>query len=126
MKSKLVYTGIRVKDMDTSIKFYTEVMGMKLKGKNSIESTMGEVASLVGEDGGHEIELNYYKEESKYYEPYENGQELDHLAFWVEDLDKFLAETKKLGHSAVLEVKSPTSKWAYIQDPNGIYIEIFT
>jgi catechol 2,3-dioxygenase-like lactoylglutathione lyase family enzyme len=126
MKSKLVYTGIRVKDMDASIKFYTEVLDMKLKGRNSIESTNGEVAGLISESGGPEIELNYYKDGSKYFEPYASGQELDHLAFQVEDLDKFLAEAKKLGYDAVLEVKSPTSKWAYIQDPNGIYIELFT
>jgi lactoylglutathione lyase len=125
MKTTFGYTGIRVKDMDASIKFYTEVMGMKLKGRNPIDATGGEVAGLVSEDGGPELELNYYREASKYFEPYSRGQELDHLAFHVEDLDNFLSEAEKLGYGPVLEVKSTNSKWAYIQDPNGIYIEIF-
>ncbi len=125
LKAKLVYTGIRVKNMDESIKFYTEIMGMRLKGRNQIDVTNGEVAGLVSEDGGHEIELNYYKEGSEYFEPFSRGQELDHIAFQVDDLDKFLSEAKRLGYDTVLEVKSPTSRWAYIQDPNGIFIEIF-
>jgi catechol 2,3-dioxygenase-like lactoylglutathione lyase family enzyme len=112
--------------MEESIKFYTEVMGMKLKDRNSIAETGGEVAGLVNEDGGgSEIELNYYKEGSKYYEPYTPGQQLDHFGFHVEDVDEFLAEAKKLGYDTVMEVRTVKSRWAYIQDPNGIFIEIF-
>lgn len=110
--------------MDESIEFYSKVMGMKLKGRNPIDVTNGEVAGLVSEDGGPEIELNYYKEGSKYFEPYSSGQELDHLAFQVDDIDKFLAEAKKLGYDRALEVKSKTSRWAYIKDPTGIFIEL--
>jgi lactoylglutathione lyase len=124
MKPKLIYTGIRVKDLDESIRFYTEVLSMKLKERNRLDATGGEVAVVVSEDGGPEIELNYYKEGSKYFEPYTSGQELDHIAFYVGDVDGFLAEAKEKGYDKVLEVKSTKSKWAYIRDPNGIFIEI--
>jgi lactoylglutathione lyase len=124
MKAKLIYTGIRVKDMDESIKFYTQVMGMNLTGKSFIEATGGEVAGLESESGGHSIELNYYKEGSKYFENYNEGQELDHLAFQVDDLDQSLSEAKKQGYDAVLVVKTEKSRWAYIKDPNGIFIEL--
>ena len=125
MKPKFIYTGIRVKDMDESIKFYTEVMGMKLKERTHFDVTGGEAAVVVSEDQGPEIELNYYKEDSKYFEPYANGQELDHLAFYLgKDYEEFLAEAKKKGYDTILEVKSANSRWAYIKDPNGIYIEI--
>jgi lactoylglutathione lyase len=125
MKPKFIYTGIRVKDMDESIKFYTEVMRMKLRERNRLDATGGEVAIVVSEDGGPEIELNYYEEGSKYFEPYSSGQEMDHLAFYLgKDYSDFLTEAKKSGYDTVLEVKSPTSTWAYIQDPNGIFIEI--
>ena len=53
------------------------------------------------------------------------GEGLDHLAFQVENLDKALEEAKKAGHPVVLEMKTPTSRWAYIADPNGIWIELF-
>jgi catechol 2,3-dioxygenase-like lactoylglutathione lyase family enzyme len=126
LKPKLMYFGIRVKNMDESIKFYTEVMGMKLKERiPHFEMTGGEVAVVVSEDKGPEIELNYYREDSKYFEPYANGQELDHLAFFLgKDYDEFLAEAKKKGYDSVLEVKSQKEHYSYIKDPNGIFIEI--
>ena len=68
---------------------------------------------------------NYYAPGSKFYSNYVPGENLDHLAFRVEDLDRALEEAAKAGHPVVLEVKGETSRWAYIQDPNGIYIELF-
>jgi len=42
MKFKMVYTGIRVKDMDESVRFYSEVLGMKLVGRARVKATRGE------------------------------------------------------------------------------------
>jgi lactoylglutathione lyase len=126
MNPKFTYTGIRVKDLDKSIEFYTKLLGMKLKGRSKIEPTNGEVAGLISEEGGPEIELNYYEPGSKFATEYSPGEGLDHLAFQVEDLGKFSEQAKKAGFPVVLEIKGKTSKWAYIQDPNGIHIEIFS
>ncbi len=125
MKSKFTYTGIRVRDLEKSIEFYTELLGMKLEGRSKIDMAKGEVASLVSQEGGSSLELNYYEKGSKFATEYTVGEGLDHLAFQVEDLDKFEAEAKKAGYPVVLKMKGQTSRWAYIQDPNGIYIEIF-
>ena len=125
MKAKLVYTGIRVKDLEKSVEFYTGVMGMKETGRNNIDAAGGKVVSLASEEGGHEIELNYYEKGSKFDLAYVPGEGLDHLAFRVEDLDRALEEAAKAGNPKVLEMKGATSRWAYIQDPNGIYIELF-
>jgi len=125
LKAKLIYTGIRVKDLDKSIEFYTEILGMKLTGRSKIEATGGETAGLVSEDGGHLLELNYYPKGSKFQTTYAPGEGLDHLAFQVEDLKKALAEAERAGYPAVLDMKTKTSRWTYIKDPNGIYIELF-
>ncbi len=125
MKGKLTYTGIRVKDMDDSIGFYTKVLGMKLMGRNKIEATNGEVASLLSEEGGPTLDLNHYEKDSKHYSEYTSGEQLDHLAFQVENLEEALEEAKIAGYPTVLDMKSETSRWAYIQDPNGVYIELF-
>ena len=120
-----MYTGIRVKNLDDSIKFFVEVMGMEVKERYPIESNNSEVAVLWSKEGGAELELNYYKEESRFYEPYSSGQELDHLAFWLgEDYDRFLAEARRKGYPPVLEVKSSISRYSFIKDPNGIFILI--
>jgi lactoylglutathione lyase len=124
MKSKLVYVGIRVKDLEESIEFYTKVLGMKLTGRSKVSETKGEVAGLVSEKGGFSLELNYYRPGSPFCTKYAVGEGLDHLCFQVEDYEGALKEAKKSGHPVVKEVKTSSSSWAYIEDPNGIWIEI--
>ena len=55
-----------------------------------------------------------------------HGEGLDHLAFGVDDLDKALKEARSAGHPTVLDMKTKGGRWAYIEDPNGIWIELFT
>jgi catechol 2,3-dioxygenase-like lactoylglutathione lyase family enzyme len=125
LKSVLTYTGIRVKNLDESVRFYTSLLGMKEVGRSKLEATGGEVATLVSEDNGPQLELNYYPKGNRYAAKYIPGEGLDHLAFKVEDLDKALAEAAKAGHRTLIDIKGKTSRWAYIKDPNGIYIELF-
>jgi catechol 2,3-dioxygenase-like lactoylglutathione lyase family enzyme len=124
MKTTFAYTGIRVKDLEESVKFYAGVLGMNDQSRSSVGATGGQVVSLQSEDGGQQLELNYYPKESKFATSYSSGEALDHLAFKVEDLERALSEAKKLGHPSVLEINSEGGKWAYIEDPNGIYIEL--
>jgi methylmalonyl-CoA/ethylmalonyl-CoA epimerase len=125
LKAKFSYVGIRVKSIDESLRFYTELLGMTEKGRSRIESTKGDVVTLQSEKDGFELELNHYDEDSPYNSKYLVGEGLDHLAFQVEDLDKALLEARRQGYSVVQEVKSPTSRWAYVEDPNGVWIELF-
>ena len=125
MEARLIYTGIRVKDMEKSVEFYTKVLGMRVTGRTKIEATKGETVGLVSEEGGHLLELNYYGEGSEFHTKYSAGDGLDHLAFQVDDLKKALAEAAKAGYPVVLDMKTKTSRWTYIKDPNGIYIELF-
>jgi lactoylglutathione lyase len=124
MKTKFTYAGIRVKDLEASVAFYTKVLGMKDLGRGTVDAAKGQTVDLAG-DGGFVLELNYYEKGSRFATDYVVGEGLDHLAFRVEDLDKALAEAKKAGHPVVLEMKTATSRWAYIEDPNGIWIELF-
>jgi lactoylglutathione lyase len=125
MKSKFTYVGIRVKDLQKSIDFYTKLLGMKVTGRNKIESTQGELVNLESEQGGFTLELNYYEEGSPYSSDYVVGEGLDHLAFNVEDLTKALEEARTNGYRVISEMKTDQSRWAYVEDPNGIWIELF-
>lgn len=125
MKSKFTYVGIRVTDLQKSIDFYTGLLGMKVAGRGKVEHTKGETVGLVSEEGGFTLELNYYEKGSPHYTSYTEGDELDHLAFGVDNLDKALKEAKAAGHPTVLDMKADGSRWAYIKDPNGIWIELF-
>ena len=126
LKPTFVYTGIRVRNLEASLKFYTELLGMQETSRTKIAATGGEVVSLVSQKGGPELELNYYPEGSEHAVDYTVGEGLDHLAFRVENLDEALAKLAKAGHPKVLDIDNRTGRWAYVRDPDGIYIELVT
>jgi len=76
MTMRFTYTGIEVRDLDQSIAFYRDVLGMEYAGRGKIEATGGEVAAFKAKGSEHVLEMNWYPD-TKYHE----GSELDHLAF---------------------------------------------
>lgn len=94
---KLSYIAIRVKNMDESLKFYTENLGFKFIEERSYMP--GErVASLIDEKSGQRLNMMYYAEDCKLYTPWkEDGVELDHLSFEVDDAKKTFDELVKNG-----------------------------
>jgi len=120
MKAKFFYTGIRVKDLEASVKFYTTLLGMKVRGRNTVDAAKGTVVELVCEgEGGNTLELNHYERGSLFDTTYEVGEGLDHLAFVVKDLDAALAEAEKAGHPVVLRMQEPGSRYAYMRIRTG-------
>jgi len=125
VKSKFTYVGIRVTNLQKSIDFYTKILGMKIAGRGKVEQTKGETVALQSENDSFILELNYYEKDSPYNTPYTVGEGLDHLAFKVDDLDKALEEARSAGHRTLLQLKADGGRWAYIEDPDGIWIELF-
>jgi len=124
MKARFRYVGIRVKDLDRSVDFYTRLLGMKVKQRLKIKETKGEIVDLVSEDERFTLELNHYEKDSPHNTTYVVGEGLDHLAFDVDDLDKAIEELRTAGYHPILQVKTQDSRWAYVEDPNGIWIEL--
>ncbi|MEE9600974.1 MAG: VOC family protein [Thermoplasmata archaeon] len=125
-KATFSYTGIRVKDMDESLRFYVEVLGMEIASERErLEPTKGEAVTLKSRDSDQLLELNYYEQDSPFWAPYTSGEELDHLAFLVEDVIAAVDELRQRGVEVLVEPYS-IGEWAeaYIKDPNGIWIEI--
>jgi catechol 2,3-dioxygenase-like lactoylglutathione lyase family enzyme len=115
--------------MDESIRFYTEVLGMKIVDRRQItEPTSGEVVELQSPSSGQLLELNWYREGTRFGTPYTNGEELDHLAFDVEDLDSALTDLEKKGIKIMVRPGEigDSIGWreSFILDPNGIWIEL--
>jgi lactoylglutathione lyase len=120
MKVKFLYTGIEVSDMDKSIKFY-KLLGMKLAGRQKIPATKGEVAYLRTHGSQQLLELNFYQGRKAY----KHGSELDHLAFEVNNIDTTIPKLVKHGAKKVYRMmKGKTSRWTYVTDPDGIWIEL--
>ena len=118
---QFAYTGIEVKDMDRSIQFYRDALGMELLDRHSIPETRGEVAALKSKDSPQLLELNWYPNSR-----YRVGSELDHLAFEVKDVRKEVPQLVALGAELARPVEV-RSKYivGFVKDPNGIWLELF-
>lgn len=125
MCPKLKYTGIRVRDMEKAVQFYTRHLGMEEICRTSFPETNGESVSLCNENPGPVLELNHYGKGSKFDTKFSPGDALDHLGFKVEDLDAFLQTARAAGVAQLLEMKSQGVRWAYIEGPDKVWIEVF-
>src|SRR5256885_16830267 len=77
---KLLYAGIRVRDLETSIRFYRTVMGMRVSRRGTMRHG-GIWVELQSPGSPQRLELNWDPPGSRFPTPYRRGEELDPLAF---------------------------------------------
>lgn len=121
------YCGIRVRDLDRSVKFYTELFGLREVARGDHRKYGAGIYVLL-RDGksGQKLELNWYPEGSAYGVPYAPGEGLDHIAFVVDDLKSTYNELLRKGVKPTDVNPSKTSGWlAYVKDPDENWIEIY-
>ena len=120
---KMLHTCINVTNLDRSIKFYSEVLGLQLRSRREIKETNAEIAHMIVPDGGGELELTWWRDKKEYAE----GDQLDHIAFAVDDMDAAMKGFKQRGVTIAREPYKLTggkSRIAFIKDPDGIWIEL--
>lgn len=119
------YTGIRVKNLGESIKFYREALGFKIVFRAKMMAHEGTFVQMRTPTGKQILELNYYPETSKFYEDYVNGSELDHLGLYVSNVREQYRRLIGLGCEPAVEPFEQGS-WvlAFVKDPNGIWLEL--
>jgi lactoylglutathione lyase len=120
MVKKLLHTRYRVHDLEKTVSFYRDVLGL-----NEIRrQTSGRGSQLVffkapGSD--EEIEICKFDESG----PVVVGPDLTHLAFEVDDLEKFAKEAAAKGYPlSDGPHRSGTGKIAFIDAPEGYEIEL--
>ncbi|MBV8531968.1 MAG: VOC family protein [Candidatus Eremiobacteraeota bacterium] len=121
---RFLHTSIFVNDMKESIDFYTERLGLRLLDGPHHYPGNADMA-FVGRDWDAYVELVYDLEE---HAPYQLGNRYEHLALEVEDdLRAYVDGLKARGVRVLKDVyKSPsgTRAIAFVEDPNGIPIEL--
>lgn len=120
---KLLHTMIRVKDAEKSVKFYTELLNMKLDKKQRLDDCW--LYFLTDEEGTVQLELTANDETPE--GGYDLGQGFGHLAFSVNSLDEFSEKLNSLGYKYLYEpfdLNSKGTKIAFVQDPDGYEIEL--
>jgi lactoylglutathione lyase len=125
-KSRLLHTMIRVRDLDASLNFYTNQLGMKLLRKRDYPSGKFTLA-FVGygdETNSTVIELTHNWEQA---EPYNLGSAFGHLAIAVPDVYRACERLAAAG----VKIPRPAgpmahggSVIAFIEDPDGYRIEL--
>jgi lactoylglutathione lyase len=119
------YTGIRVKDLEESIRFYKEALGFQVVLKGKMKAHEGTYVHMRTPTGKQILELNYYPKISKFYEEYASGSELDHIGLYVSDVRGQYERLIKLGcESAVQPFSQGSWVLAFVKDPNGIWLEL--
>jgi lactoylglutathione lyase len=123
MQARLLHTMIRVKDLDRSVRFYTQVLGLRESRRKVLEKADATLVFLVDAAGHHPIELTYNHDGRDY----ELGDQFGHLAFGVPELDA--ARRELAGHGVEFSrgpyrVSEGGSRIAFIRDPDGIEIEL--
>jgi lactoylglutathione lyase len=125
-KARFLHTMIRVRDLDASLRFYTELLGMKLLRKRDYPTGKFTLA-FVGygeETDSTVVELTHNWDQK---EPYALGSAFGHLAIGVPDVYK---TCEALGAAGV-KIPRPAgpmahggSVIAFIEDPDGYRIEL--
>ena len=116
---QLAHTMIRISNLEKSLKFYCDILGLyEVKCEN-----IGDEATLVLLSDNKE---NYYLELTLNHDgrEYTLGNKFGHLAFYVEDLDSIITTVKKKNWWFRLSKPSASSKYIFVKDPDGYDIEI--
>ena len=122
---RILHTMLRVGDLDRSISFYPEVMGMQLLRKSDNEQYRYTLA-FVGyqpEKEGAVLELTYNWDESEY----DLGTGYGHIAIEVDDAADTCDAIRNAGGTVTREagpVKGGSTVIAFVQDPDGYKIEL--
>lgn len=121
MIKKLLHTRMRVSDLEETIKFYTEILGLTVVHRH--QSPRGsKLAFLSVPNSDEQIELCAFPASG----PVQVQEDLVHLAFEVDDLDRTIADLKKKGVEITdgPTVTSTGNRFAFIDAPDRYEVEL--
>ena len=121
---RMLHTMLRVGDLERSLKFYTDVLGMKLLRTTDRPDQKYSLAFVGygGEDSTAVLELTYNYGVDKY----DLGSAFGHIAIEIPDVKKACDAVRAKGGTVTREagpVKGGTTVIAFVQDPDGYKIE---
>ncbi|HTP63381.1 MAG TPA: lactoylglutathione lyase [Burkholderiales bacterium] len=121
---RILHTMLRVGDLERSLKFYTDVLGMKLLRTTDRPDQKYSLAFVGygGEDSTAVLELTYNYGVDKY----DLGSAFGHIAIEIPDVKKACDAVRAKGGTVTREagpVKGGTTVIAFVQDPDGYKIE---
>ena len=118
MQFKMVHENYNVFDLQKSLSFYKEALGLTEVRRKEAEDGSYIIVYVGNETTEFVLELTWMKEMDR---PYNLGDCEFHLAFETEDFDSAYAKHKEMG---CICYENPSMGVYFIEDPDGYWLEI--
>jgi lactoylglutathione lyase len=118
MKFKLVHNNMNVLDLEKSLHFYEEALGLKEVKRKEASDGSFILVYVANDESDHQIELTWLRDKK---DPYNLGDNEIHLAFKVDDYEAAYAKHKEMG---CICYENPGMGIYFICDPDGYWLEI--
>ncbi|WP_159887689.1 VOC family protein [Paenibacillus puerhi] len=124
-RKRLEHVGIMVRHMETSIRFYEDVVGLTCKGLLDHSNGIIKLAFLgFGQQGETELELIH-----GYHDSLPQEGKVHHVAFTVDDIEEEFERIQRLTNVRLIDQEITTlpngSKYFFFHGPDGEWIEFF-
>ncbi len=124
---RILHTMLRVGDLEKSLHFYTEVLGMKLLRRRDYPEGRFTLAFVGYGDEAHDtvLELTYNWDTNHY----DLGDGFGHIAIEVDDVYEAVERIRAKGGKVVREpgpMKHGSTVLAFVEDPDGYKIELLS
>jgi len=116
MKFKMIHENYNVSDLDRSLAFYKEALGLEEIRRKTTEDFI--IVYIGNAETDFELELTWLKEHPQ---PYDLGEDEFHLAFRTDDYEAAHALHEKMG---CICFENPSMGIYFIEDPDGYWLEI--
>ena len=118
MKFTFAHNNINVLDLEKSLAFYREALGLVTIREKTAGDGSFRLVFLGDGESGHQLELTWLRDRM---EPYNLGDNEIHLAFVVDDMEAAHAHHEKMG---CICFENKAMGIYFISDPDGYWIEI--
>jgi len=118
MKFTFAHNNINVLDLDKSLQFYEEALGLTPVREKAAEDGSFKLVYLGDGTGGHLLELTWLRDWDR---PYNLGDNEFHLAFETDDFDAAFQKHKEMG---CVCYENPGMGIYFITDPDGYWLEV--
>lgn len=118
MKFRMVHENYNVKDLDKSLEFYKEALGLTEKRRKVADDGSFIIVYIGNEESDFELELTWLRDWDR---PYDLGDNEFHLAFVTDEYEKAYEKHKEMG---CICYENPAMGIYFINDPDGYWLEI--
>jgi lactoylglutathione lyase len=118
MKFSYVHNNINVADLEASLRFYSEALGMSEQRRVTAEDGSFIIVFVKNPESEHLLELTWLRDMDR---PYNLGDNEFHMAFATDDMAAARAKHDAMG---CIVFENPAMGLYFIADPDGYWSEI--